>query len=223
MRRLLGFVLTGESLGMVARSAGVRTISVESPIPESATFFTAFFCHERNAFVCVFEDESFARVCEGGLIPIVECPTITELDQQPQTDPAQPKQAIEYNTCKTCLAADGRAGLLFNGECENCYRTRESGTITILTHLHRTETELQRTMQIIPVDSVEKSTNRQWPEVERNLTTFDPLTDTCETAFEKWIRAGQKVGRHVGDKIRFELWVVWRTAWECSQKVSPDA
>lgn len=76
MRRLYGFVVTGEVIADFARS-GKRTIQVESPVPESATFFKAYFDHARNAFVCVFEDDSFSSVSEGALIPIDIGPTIT--------------------------------------------------------------------------------------------------------------------------------------------------
>lgn len=61
----------------IARS-GTRVLSVESPIPETAKFFTAWFSHERNAFVCVFEHESFSPVADGALIPIGHGPVITD-------------------------------------------------------------------------------------------------------------------------------------------------
>ncbi len=59
------------------------------------------------------------------------------------------KSEMIYNECKTCHAKDGRAGLLLNGECENCYHTRTSGSITIHTHLIRTPEELNLTMSIL--------------------------------------------------------------------------
>ena len=56
---------------------------------------------------------------------------------------------MEYNVCETCGACDGRAGLLINGECQNCYDTRTTGYIVIHTILQRTADEVQRTFQII--------------------------------------------------------------------------
>jgi hypothetical protein len=63
---------------------------------------------------------------------------------------------MEYNTCGTCGAKDGRAGLLIGTdinnyiyECENCYDTRKSGEITIHTNLIRTDEEIQKTMNIL--------------------------------------------------------------------------
>jgi hypothetical protein len=63
---------------------------------------------------------------------------------------------MEYNTCGTCGAKDGRAGLLIGTElsnhvheCLNCHDTRESGTISIHTNLVRTDKETQRTMEIL--------------------------------------------------------------------------
>lgn len=54
-----------------------------------------------------------------------------------------------YNICKTCGAADGRAGMLVNDECLNCYDTRDTGTVSIHLNLERTEEELKKTMAII--------------------------------------------------------------------------
>ena len=63
---------------------------------------------------------------------------------------------MEYNTCDTCGAKDGRAGLLIGSdinnhiqECGNCYDTRRDGSITIHTNLIRTDEEIQRTMNIL--------------------------------------------------------------------------
>lgn len=78
MRRLYGFVVTGKTIGEIARQ-GRRTIDVSSPVPDSATFFNAYFDHARNAFVCVFEDGSFSPVAEGALIPVDVGPTITRV------------------------------------------------------------------------------------------------------------------------------------------------
>lgn len=54
-----------------------------------------------------------------------------------------------YNVCKTCLANNGRAGLLINGECVNCHKTRKTGDIIIHSFLNRTEEELKRTFSIL--------------------------------------------------------------------------
>lgn len=56
---------------------------------------------------------------------------------------------MKYNTCKTCGADKGRAGLLINGECENCHITRESGYAHINVHLVRSQEELKKTMEIL--------------------------------------------------------------------------
>jgi hypothetical protein len=56
---------------------------------------------------------------------------------------------MAYNTCKTCLANNGRAGLLINSECLNCNKTRESGDIVVHSFLQRTGEELQRTFSIL--------------------------------------------------------------------------
>jgi hypothetical protein len=34
---------------------------------------------------------------------------------------------MQYNQCNTCGAGEGRAGALINGDCKNCYNTRQSG------------------------------------------------------------------------------------------------
>ena len=56
---------------------------------------------------------------------------------------------MQYNVCKTCGAKDGRAGLLINDECQNCYDTRNTGKITIHANLARTDEEIQKTFAII--------------------------------------------------------------------------
>lgn len=61
---------------------------------------------------------------------------------------------IEYNTCKTCGANGGRAGILFNtaqstNECANCYDTRRTGNIVVYSHLNRTPEELKKTFNIL--------------------------------------------------------------------------
>lgn len=65
---------------------------------------------------------------------------------------------MEYNTCRTCGAKDGRAGLLIVTElsnhipeCLNCHDTRESGAVTIHTNLIRTDEEIEKTMNILNV------------------------------------------------------------------------
>ena len=71
---------------------------------------------------------------------------------------------MEYNTCGTCGAKDGRAGLLIGSslnddvpECGNCYDTRESGSITIHTNLVRTDEEIQKTMDILTLNIVDEN------------------------------------------------------------------
>lgn len=63
---------------------------------------------------------------------------------------------MEYNTCGTCGANEGRAGLLIGSdlnnhihECGNCYSTRRDGIITIHTALIRTDEEIRKTMAIL--------------------------------------------------------------------------
>ncbi|RWZ87258.1 MAG: hypothetical protein EO766_12090 [Hydrotalea sp. AMD] len=54
-----------------------------------------------------------------------------------------------YNTCKTCGANNGRAGLLINDECLNCHDTRDTGNVVIHANLSRTIEEIQRTIAIL--------------------------------------------------------------------------
>ena len=77
MRRIYGFVLTGQVVGEFCRN-GDRQFTVNSPVPETATFFSAHFDHARNGFVCYFEDESFEPVAEGSVIPIGIGPEIAK-------------------------------------------------------------------------------------------------------------------------------------------------
>lgn len=56
---------------------------------------------------------------------------------------------MEFNTCETCRASDGRAGNLINGECLNCHDTRHWRKLVIHENLSRTEVELQRTFGIL--------------------------------------------------------------------------
>jgi hypothetical protein len=53
------------------------------------------------------------------------------------------------NVCKTCKADNGRAGMLLNGECLNCYHTRKTGDVCIHSGLSRTDAEIQATMGIL--------------------------------------------------------------------------
>ncbi len=62
---------------------------------------------------------------------------------------------MQYNVCKTCQAKDGRAGNLINGECENCYKTRELGVVHNFTYLKRTDEEIKRTMAILDSTQLE--------------------------------------------------------------------
>ena len=69
-RRLMGVIITGEAVADIART-GKRIIDVSSLVPETASFFTSYFDHSRNAFVVVFEDDSFGPVASGALIPLL--------------------------------------------------------------------------------------------------------------------------------------------------------
>jgi hypothetical protein len=61
-RRLQGITVSVEMVGDLARAKGT--------VPQTATFNHAYFDHSRNAFVCYFEDVTFAEVAEAGIIPI---------------------------------------------------------------------------------------------------------------------------------------------------------
>ena len=59
-----------------------------------------------------------------------------------------------YNTCETCGANNGRAGLLISNEqdpfeCRNCHTTRKTGAVFIDMSLSRTEEEIKKTMAIL--------------------------------------------------------------------------
>jgi hypothetical protein len=56
---------------------------------------------------------------------------------------------VQYNVCSTCGAKDGRAGMLINGDCENCHDTRKTGEVVVHTNLSRTPEELQKTASIL--------------------------------------------------------------------------
>ena len=63
-------------------------------------------------------------------------------------------EKMQYNTCETCGANNGRAGILIsdNGgpnECTNCHTTRETGAVFIDTSLFRTKEQLKKTMAIL--------------------------------------------------------------------------
>ena len=74
-RRLMGVIVTGDTVAEFVRE-GKRTIEVPSTVPETATFVMAWFDHERNAFVTVFQDVSFDRVADGCSIPILFMPNV---------------------------------------------------------------------------------------------------------------------------------------------------
>ena len=54
-----------------------------------------------------------------------------------------------HNVCKICGAKNGRAGYVISTEkykeqaCQNCNDTRETGNITIHSHLIRTDEEIE--------------------------------------------------------------------------------
>lgn len=65
-----------------------------------------------------------------------------------------------YNTCETCGANNGRAGMLWGKitesgadlkECKNCHETRKRGEVFIDLSLNRTDDEIQKTMNILSV------------------------------------------------------------------------
>lgn len=92
-----------------------------------------------------------------------------------------PKPAMKFNVCATCEAKDGRAGLLINGDCLNCYDTRKTGTATLHTHLSRLPEEIVKTLNIltkelptlkpIPTDELDNSIST----LERLKKEFHPL------------------------------------------------
>ena len=78
-RRLVGVIITGKAVASIVR-AGKRSIDVSSPVPATALFYTSYFDHSRNAFVAVFEDDSFDPIADGCLIPRMLAPcSITEV------------------------------------------------------------------------------------------------------------------------------------------------
>ena len=109
-RRIAGVVVTGECVANVLR-AGKRTIEVFSPVPETASFFTSYFDHSRNAFVAVFEDESFSPIADGGLIPILSQPVVSE-------DELPPPPALEARPEKPDVRDRGTANGLRRGPLE---------------------------------------------------------------------------------------------------------
>lgn len=56
---------------------------------------------------------------------------------------------MEYNTCKSCEANNGRAGLLINDECLNCNETRKQGKLVLHSHLDRNKEEVMKTANIL--------------------------------------------------------------------------
>lgn len=59
------------------------------------------------------------------------------------------KNKMQCNVCKTCGAGNGRAGMLINDECLNCYDTRTSKVATFHASLSRTDDEIKRTFDIL--------------------------------------------------------------------------
>ena len=56
---------------------------------------------------------------------------------------------MTHNVCKTCGACDGRCGMTIDGECLNCYKTRETGDFVLHADLDRTEEEMKKTGEIL--------------------------------------------------------------------------
>jgi hypothetical protein len=73
---------------------------------------------------------------------------------------------MQYNQCNTCGAGEGRAGALINGDCKNCYNTRQSGVAVVYADLQRTQGELAKTFNIIAKQIMKKyaisSNNEDW-------------------------------------------------------------
>ncbi len=76
-------------------------------------------------------------------------PIFEEILQAHNMIPPTPKPSMQFNVCATCEAKDGRAGLLINGDCLNCYDTRNTGIATIHNHLSRLPEEIVKTLNIL--------------------------------------------------------------------------
>lgn len=63
---------------------------------------------------------------------------------------------MEYNVCKHCGANNGRAGLLINDLCMNCYDTKKTGNFTIHANLQRSAEELNKTAELLNHDKSHK-------------------------------------------------------------------
>ena len=81
-RRIVGVIIRGEAVASIVRE-GKRTIEVTKGLPETAKFYGAHFDHFRNAFVAVFQDDSFDLVADGEMFPLRDTPHIvtTSLDK----------------------------------------------------------------------------------------------------------------------------------------------
>ena len=73
-----------------------------------------------------------------------------------------------FNICSTCGAKDGRAGLLIDGECQNCHKTRQTGELSIHAELVRTNEEIARTFAIL-----EERTSHEYN--DRNEEAANPV------------------------------------------------
>jgi hypothetical protein len=62
MRKIEGRTVTVELVADLARRF--------NHVPESAIFISAYFDYSRNAFVCLFEDDSYESIPEGSAFPI---------------------------------------------------------------------------------------------------------------------------------------------------------
>lgn len=56
---------------------------------------------------------------------------------------------MQFNICCNCGAKDGRAGMLINEMCLNCYDTKKRNEIVIHAELVRTEEELDKQFELI--------------------------------------------------------------------------
>ena len=109
---------------------------------------------------------------------------------------------MQYNQCKTCGAGGGRAGVLINGDCKNCYDTRQSGAAVVHADLQRAQGELAKTFNIIAEQIMKKYA------ISSNNVDWD---SECYDTREEAISAG--IGEYMGD-------IFW--IGEARQPASPE-
>lgn len=121
---------------------------------------------------------------------------------------------VQYNTCETCGATDGKAGNLFKvpgspNECLNCYKTRESGEVVVHACLDRTEEQIQRTMNIL-----DEQTTTDDPIFFHVDDAMDALEDQCDLVYERLVDDI----RLEPDSFQLALRCDLHTAAECPDK-----